>query len=206
MSKNKQDNDSTIRNYEKMITNTSYIKALVQVLQITLHQLEIDNFPFFIAGSTIFKIIFNKRFHMPEIYGIEDIDIIYFDKKETSYEREDEIIKTVKGNVTNDIANILDIKNQARIHLWFKQKYGKEIEPYHDIEDVFGRMSTSLQKSALEISKNDTILRIYDDHFISDVKSMVIRRNNKSQYNESGFLEKAKKWMDLYPDLKIIKT
>lgn len=206
MSKNRQNNDSTIRDYEEIITNTSYIKTLVQTLETTLHQLEINNFPFFIAGSTIFKIIFNKRFHMPEMYGIEDIDIIYFDKKETSYEREDEIIKTVKGNVTNNIANILDIKNQARVHLWFKQKYGKEIKPYHDIKNVFDRMSTSLQKCALEISKNDTILRIYDNHFISDVKSMVIRRNNKSQYDESGFLEKAKKWIDLYPDLKIIKT
>lgn len=206
MSRNRQNNNSAIRDYEEIITNASYIKALVEALRNTLYQLDIDSFSFFIAGSTIFKIILNKRFHMPETYGIEDIDIIYFDEKDTSYEREDEIIRTVKDNVTNNISYMLDIKNQSRVHLWFKQKYGKEIEPYHDIKDVFDRMSTSLQKCALEISKNDTILEIYDDHFISDMKSLVIRKNDNSQYGESEFLEKARKWMDLYPDLKTIKT
>ena len=85
MSRNRQNNNSAIRDYEEIITNASYIKALVEALRSTLYQLDIDSFPFFIAGSTIFKIIFNKRFHMPEMYGIEDIDIIYFDKKETSF-------------------------------------------------------------------------------------------------------------------------
>lgn len=77
---------------------------------------EINSVELFIGGALHAQTLWNKQDGKLWYYGIEDIDIVYFDQ-DTSYEKEDKVIKEVERHLVNlDLK--LDIKNQARVHLW----------------------------------------------------------------------------------------
>ena len=63
---------------------------------------------------------------------IKDIDIAYYDP-DLSYEAEDKHIRRVRA-LLKDIPIELDVKNQARVHLWFADKFGYDMPPYPSIQ------------------------------------------------------------------------
>lgn len=55
--------------------------------------------------------------------GIKDYDLFYFDGSDLSWEAEDRAIRTTRAALADlDIA--IDVKNQARVHLWYEQCFG----------------------------------------------------------------------------------
>jgi hypothetical protein len=60
-------------------------------------------------------------------YGIKDYDLGYFDASDLSYEAEDAVIRRVKAAFDEPLRSMIEVRNQARVHLWFEAKFG---EPY----------------------------------------------------------------------------
>lgn len=158
---------------------------------------------FLICGGTLFKAILNNRENLDKVYGISDIDIIYFDQN-TSYEAEDRIIKSVLSNINSDIQNIFDIKNQARVHIWKSEKYGKEVKPYRSAEEPLHLASTHLQMAALKIVCQSTLIEIYSPFWYYDIMHYYIRYNDKSEHGIEGFYEKSNDWKNKYSRFSII--
>ena len=78
---------------------------------------------------------------MDLMYGISDIDFVYFDK-DLSYEKGDKIVKDVTRKFSHLPVKI-DIKNQGRVHLWYKEYYGYELQPYVSIESAINTWPTT---------------------------------------------------------------
>jgi hypothetical protein len=55
-------------------------------------------------------------------YGIEDYDIFYFDP-DTSWQAEDMVIRKLQDRFAKLGARV-EVRNQARVHLWYPQKHG----------------------------------------------------------------------------------
>jgi hypothetical protein len=79
-----------------------------------------------IASGAIFQTAWNALTGRDPDYGVKDFDLLYFDP-DTSYEAEDEVIKRVAAALPDDLRPLVEVRNQARVHLWFEQKFG---EPY----------------------------------------------------------------------------
>src|SRR5437660_9688097 len=60
-------------------------------------------------------------------YGIKDYDLAYFDGSDLSYEAEDAIIRRVAAAFDEPLRYMVQVRNQARVHLWFERKFG---QPY----------------------------------------------------------------------------
>jgi hypothetical protein len=56
---------------------------------------------------------------------VKDYDVFYFDE-DLSWEAEDAVIQHL-GVLTNDLGVTVEIRNQARVHLWYKQRFGGNI-------------------------------------------------------------------------------
>lgn len=55
--------------------------------------------------------------------GIKDYDLFYFDGSDLSWEAEDRAIRATRAALADlDIA--IDVKNQARVHLWYERRFG----------------------------------------------------------------------------------
>lgn len=54
---------------------------------------------------------------------VKDYDVFYFDESDLSWEAEDAVIQRVKAHFsTLDVP--IEVKNQARVHLWYEQCFG----------------------------------------------------------------------------------
>lgn len=93
------------------------------VLMEVLEGLRADGLPdqLLVAGA-IYNLVWNRLTGRPALSGINDIDVFYFDP-DTSWEAEDAVIR----RLTERFAHLplpVQARNQARVHLWFGQKFG----------------------------------------------------------------------------------
>src|ERR1700679_2157988 len=75
-----------------------------------------------LVSGCLYQTAWNVLTHRPRGTGIQDYDLIYFDAGDLSWEAEDAIIRAVG-------AGPLQIRNQARVHLWYEQHFGMPYAP-----------------------------------------------------------------------------
>ena len=75
-----------------------------------------------VAGS-LFQTIWNCLTSKPRTFGIKDYDIFYFDDGDLSWQAEDDIIKSA-NKLFGDWGASIEVRNQARVHLWYADKFG----------------------------------------------------------------------------------
>lgn len=76
-----------------------------------------------LVSGGLYQTVWNVMTGRPHGHGIKDYDIIYFDGADTGYDAEDEVIRAVDAALPA-LAGKLETRNQARVHLWFEEKFG----------------------------------------------------------------------------------
>jgi hypothetical protein len=97
---------------------------LMQVLTVARHLSLPD---WLVFSGAVYQPVLNHLTGRPLDYGIKDYDLAYFDPSDLSYEAEDAVISRVKAAFEEPLRSIVEVRNQARVHLWFEAKFG---EPY----------------------------------------------------------------------------
>jgi hypothetical protein len=80
-----------------------------------------------VFSGAVYQPVLNDLTGRPLDYGIKDYDLGYFDASDLSYEAEDAVIRRVKADFDEPLRSKVEVRNQARVHLWFEAKFG---EPY----------------------------------------------------------------------------
>ncbi|MDO5062453.1 MAG: nucleotidyltransferase family protein [Peptostreptococcaceae bacterium] len=155
---------------------------------------------YYIAGGCVVQTVWNHLSGKNINYGIEDIDLVYFDASDLSLAAEDEMIRRFSRSVAPCELR-LDIKNQARVHLWYKDKFGYDIEPYHSLEDALHTWETTVTAIGVRLEKGD--LKIYAPFGLDDLFHMIFRAN-KIKITKEIYDKKAKKWKARWPELQVI--
>lgn len=182
-----------IKILERILLSNERLKEIL----IRLSESTLSNY--YVAAGSINQTVFNYYHGYDLNYGIDDFDIVYFDT-DTSYEKEDSIIKYV-SSLLKDIDAHYDIKNEARVHLWYKDKYGKDIVAYTSLEDAISSWGTTITCIGVRLENNKLV--VYAPYGLDDLFSMTIRPV-KRQYSEDQYKIKTKKWKDKWYQLKII--
>lgn len=170
------------------------------VLKTILERLEgygLDNY--YVAAGAINQTVFNYYHNNSMNYLIDDYDIVYYDE-DLSYEKEDKIIKEI-NLLCKDLNVSLDIKNQARVHLWFKNKFGYSIEPNKSVEDAISKWGSTVTCIGVRLKNNE--FTIFAPYGLNDLFSLIIRPN-KENFIKKGYEEKTRKWKQNWPKLTII--
>jgi len=154
---------------------------------------------YYVAAGCINQTVLNYYHNNDMNFGIEDFDIVYFDN-DLSYEKEDKVIKYVT-ELLKDIDVELDIKNEARVHLWYGDKYGKNIEPYTSVEDAISSWGTSITCIGVRLEKGKLV--VCAPFGLNDLFSMTLRPIKK-QFSEEQYNIKSVKWKNKWPLLKIL--
>ena len=89
----------------------------------------------YVGAGCIAQTVWNKYHEYDLTKDITDIDLVYFDDNDLSYEAEDKIINAAKLKFSG-IPISIDVKNQARVHLWYNKHFNYDIAPYSSIEDA----------------------------------------------------------------------
>ncbi len=94
---------------------------------------ELDLPDWMIFSGAVYQPVWNHLTGRPLDYGIKDYDLAYHDASDVSYEAEDVVIKRVAAAFEPPLRELVEVRNQARVHLWFADKFGAD-EPYPPLE------------------------------------------------------------------------
>lgn len=85
-----------------------------------LPELALDQ-AYLVAGS-VFQAVWNHRTGSDPAHAVADYDIAYFDP-DLSYEAEDRHIRRA-AKLFADLPARIELRNQARVHLWYPSRFG----------------------------------------------------------------------------------
>lgn len=149
------------------------------------------------AGS-LFQTIWNHQSKLSLTWGIKDYDVFYFDE-DLSFQFEDKIIEAAQALFIDLDINI-ELKNQARVHLWYNSRFGRQYPKLKSTKDGIDRYLISGTCLGLDIDTH----QIYAPNGLSDTEQGILRINPKN-YNLDLFHQKAKSYQDRWSWLKIIE-
>ncbi|GAA5534592.1 nucleotidyltransferase family protein [Deinococcus aluminii] len=87
----------------------------------------------YLVAGALFGTVWNVRSGQPPEAHIRDYDLFYWDA-DTSYEAEDAVIRRADA-LFADLNARIEVRNQARVHLWFPQKHGLIRLPLHSTRE-----------------------------------------------------------------------
>ena len=180
---------------EKILLQNEKLNEVLMRLEKT----SIKKYSYYIGAGSINQTVFNYYHGYPLDYGIKDFDIVYFDS-DTSYEKEDAIIKEL-GAIFSDIDIEFDIKNQARVHIWYNEKNEDKRLPYESCEEAISRWGTTVTCIGVRLENKKMI--VFAPYGLNDLFKMIIRPV-KIDFSKDGYNEKVKKWKEKWPMLKIM--
>jgi len=154
---------------------------------------------YYIGAGCIAQTVWNYQNGNHLLTGINDIDFVYFDF-DLSFESEDNMIRTIQ-NKFSDCPLQIDIKNQARVHVWYRDHFGYDITPYDSVESAINTWPTTATAVAVRLHKNE--LQVYAPFGLNDLFSQIVRPN-KAQITEEIYNSKNRKWLKTWDSLTIM--
>lgn len=160
-----------------------------------------EPFPYYIGAGCLVQTVWNELTGRAPEYGIGDIDLIYFDPEDLSFAAEDQLI--AKGRECfSGIPIPVDIKNQARVHLWYEERFGVRLQPYPSLEAAIDSWPTTVTALGARLDGNGE-WHIYAPFGLKDLFSLTLRPN-KVLISEEIYRSKTLKWQKKWPELQIM--
>lgn len=156
---------------------------------------------YYIGAGCLAQTIWNYLSGFPLNQGIQDLDLVYFNDKEVSFDEEDKVVSKVH-QLYKDIPIKIDVKNQARVHLWYEKHFGYAIKPYPTLEAAINTWPTTATALGARRESSGKWI-IYSPFGLNDLFGKVVRAN-KAQITKEIYEKKVLKWSSIWIDLKII--
>lgn len=153
-----------------------------------------------VAGA-IYNLVWNRLTGRSELTGINDIDVFYFDDRDLSYEAEDVVIRRLAARFA-DLPLPVQVRNQARVHLWFPQKFGVPFSPLRSSSEMMGRYASKTHAVGARLETDDS-LTIEAPFGLDDIFSFRITPHpvlmNKPAHDAKGARAKS-----VWPELTVV--
>jgi hypothetical protein len=133
-------------------------------------------------------------------HGINDYDIFYFDP-DTSWAAEDAVIRKLQQRLAgSDVA--IELRNQARVHLWYPDKHGLPYPPLACSTEGIDRFLT--RNTQVGIRRNADGYDVYAPNGFDDIEGLVVRPNPGPNFSPANYAAKAARWKSLWPELTVL--
>jgi hypothetical protein len=96
-----------------------------------------------VFSGAVYQPVLNHLTGRPLDYGIKDYDLGYFDASNLSYEAEDAVIRRVRAAFDEPLRSMVEVRNQARVHLWFEAKFGEPYVPLSCTAEALERFASA---------------------------------------------------------------
>jgi uncharacterized protein len=108
-----------------------------------------------LVSGAIYNCVWNHLTQRPALHGVNDIDVIYFDP-DLSWDAEDRVIKAIDREL-GALPVPVQARNQARVHLWFEQKFGFAFAPLTSARESLLRYASKTHAVAARLEADDSL-------------------------------------------------
>jgi len=163
--------DSKLRSRLSGIVRTT--PPLLRVLLVAPHLSLPDWLIFSVA---VHQPVLNHLTGRPLDYGIKDYDLAYFEASDLSYEAEDAAIRRVRAAFDEPLRSMVQVRNQARVHLWFETKFGEPYQPLSRTAEALARFASPMFAVGIRLEPGDR-LHIESPFDLVDLFALRLRPN-----------------------------
>jgi len=149
-----------------------------------------------IVSGCLVQTVWNVRSGRPVDHGILDYDVFYFDP-DTSWGAEDAVIRHIASCLDGIDAKV-EVRNQARVHLWYGQRFGGAYPQLRSATDGIDRYLVQCTCIGIEAATG----RLYAPNGLEDMVAGVLRPNPLNPSPEL-FRAKAESYRARWPWLII---
>jgi hypothetical protein len=155
---------------------TAIVRAtppLMQVLSVARHL----NLPdWLVFSGAVYQPVLNHLTGRPLDYGIKDYDLGYFDASDLSYDAEDAVIRRVRAAFDEPLRSVVEVRNQARVHIWFEAKFGEAYGPLSCTAEALERFASPTFAVGVRLEPDDR-LHIEAPFGLTDLFALRLRPN-----------------------------
>ena len=152
-----------------------------------------------VAGA-IAQTVWNDAFGFEPDYGVKDVDLVYFDGSDLSEDAEADHAARIRHMFSGQGVSF-DVKNEARVHLWYCRKFGGEIVPYTSTRHAITTFPTTA--TAIGVQPTGSELLLSAPFGLADLFGAIVRPN-KVQITPAIYAAKVMRWRAFWPRLRIV--
>lgn len=153
-----------------------------------------------LVAGCLAQTVWNHLFHLQASHGIDDIDLVYQDPTDLSAEAERAHERRLR-DAFPDLPCRFDVKNQARVYLWYEARFGRPIAPYRSSRHAISTYPTTA--TALGVRPDGPGLEVHAPFGLDDLLGGVVRAN-RTLISEDVYDAKVARWTAIWPDLRIL--
>jgi hypothetical protein len=154
-----------------------------------------------LASGALFQAVWNALTGRPPGTGVRDADLVYFDA-DTSWDAEDAVIRRGE-QVFAGLPVPVEIRNQARVHLWFAGHFGVPAPaPYRGSAEAIDGFEAVCCCYGLTVDA-DGRPRVHAPYGYADLFGLVVRPNGRRATREA-YEAKAARWASVWPELTVL--
>ncbi|MGE0225176.1 MAG: nucleotidyltransferase family protein [Acetobacteraceae bacterium] len=154
-----------------------------------------------LVAGCLYQTVWNVLTGRPGGTGIQDYDVIYFDDRDLSWEAEDAVIRQVAA-ATSDCVGPVQVRNQARVHLWFPDRFGVAYPRLSCADDALRHYASVSHAIGVRLEADDRF-DVTAPFGFEDVFAMVIRPNRVLP-NAQSHTAKASRAKAIWPEVTVV--
>ncbi|MGU3437377.1 nucleotidyltransferase family protein [Actinomycetes bacterium M1A6_2h] len=152
----------------------------------------------YLVGGAVFQTVWNHLDGRDPTAGIKDYDLFYFDT-DLSYEAEDAVITRAREIFPGvDV----EVRNQARVHLWYENKFGKPGRQFSSCEDAIDHFASPVCSYGVRTDA-DGAVSVYAPFGYDDLYGRIVRPNTALVSREI-YEAKAARWAREWPGVSVV--
>lgn len=128
-----------------------------------------------VFSGAVYQAVWNAVTGRPTGYGVKDYDLGYFDP-DTSWDAEDVVIKRVAAAFDEPFRSTVEVRNQARVHIWFEGRFGEPYAPLSGTDEALARFVAPAFAVGIRLEADDGI-SVAAPFGLEDVFLLTLRPN-----------------------------
>jgi len=184
--------------------NLRRLTAILRATPLLMHVLktarDLALWDWLVFSGAVYQPVLNHLTGRPLDYGIRDYDLAYFNASDLSYEAEDRVIRRVRAAFDEPLRSMVEVRNQARVHLWFEAKFGEAYSPLSCTAEALERFTSATFAIGARLEPDDR-LHIEAPFGLSDLFTLRVRPNPRRK--TAGFARACDNVLRRWPELTV---
>jgi len=154
-----------------------------------------------VVSGALYNSVWNHLTGKPSGYGIKDVDLFYFDDTDLSYEAEDAVIRRAVKQF-EALPLPVEVRNQARVHLWYPVKFGQPCPRYTSSSDSLRFFASKTHAVGVRFDRNGQ-LDLVAPFGLDDIFSFRITPN-RALDNQRTHEAKGARARENWPEITVV--
>lgn len=186
--------DTQVREFRRIVSLNPIVSQILQ----RMPDLQLPDC--WLTAGALFQTVWNVLSDRDPRAGILDYDVNYFDASDLTWEGEDRAISAAARTLAGIDAEV-QIRNEARVHLWYEEKFGVACPPYRSTRHAISTFPSC--SSCLGVRVIEGKFDVYAPFGLTDLFRMTTRPNPVLAPAEV-YTAKTRRWAAEWPRLTVL--